>query len=104
MSVCSQVPITNFFKRSSNVIEKQNCSSEHKSCEASTVNTNPSFDNAEFPFPFTPYKIQVDFMKELYHTLQEGKIGIFESPTGTVSISQHYSLCIQIQVYYGQSP
>lgn len=38
----------------------------------------------EFPFPFTPYSIQLDFMKHLYRTLEEGKLGIFESPTGTV--------------------
>ncbi|XP_021933898.1 ATP-dependent DNA helicase DDX11 isoform X2 [Zootermopsis nevadensis] len=37
----------------------------------------------EFPFPFTPYSIQLDFMKHLYRTLEEGKLGIFESPTGT---------------------
>ncbi len=39
----------------------------------------------EFPFPFTPYDIQVGFMKDLYKALELGKIGIFESPTGTVS-------------------
>nr|CAD7392056.1 unnamed protein product [Timema cristinae] len=37
----------------------------------------------EFPFPFTPYSIQKDFMKSLYIALEEGKLGIFESPTGT---------------------
>ncbi|PNF28755.1 ATP-dependent DNA helicase DDX11 [Cryptotermes secundus] len=37
----------------------------------------------EFPFPFKPYSIQLDFMKHLYKTLEEGKLGIFESPTGT---------------------
>ncbi|XP_029810719.1 ATP-dependent DNA helicase DDX11 [Suricata suricatta] len=36
-----------------------------------------------FPFPFTPYSIQKDFMAELYRVLEAGKIGIFESPTGT---------------------
>ena len=39
----------------------------------------------EFPFPFQPYGIQKDFMKQLYLTLERGAIGIFESPTGTVS-------------------
>lgn len=38
-----------------------------------------------FGFPFEPYDIQKDFMQELYNTLEQGKIGIFESPTGTVS-------------------
>jgi hypothetical protein len=45
----------------------------------------------EFPFPFTPYSIQLDFMKHLYKTLEDGKLGIFESPTGTVEYSY---LCI----------
>ncbi|PVD35073.1 hypothetical protein C0Q70_06354 [Pomacea canaliculata] len=36
-----------------------------------------------FPFPFEPYQIQTDFMRQLYICLQEGKVGIFESPTGT---------------------
>lgn len=36
-----------------------------------------------FPFPFPPYPIQKDFMAELYKVLEAGKIGIFESPTGT---------------------
>ncbi|KAM6167608.1 ATP-dependent DNA helicase DDX11 [Erethizon dorsatum] len=37
----------------------------------------------DFPFPFPPYSIQKDFMAELYQLLEAGKIGIFESPTGT---------------------
>lgn len=38
-----------------------------------------------FQFPFTPYPIQNDFMKNLYSVIEDGKLGIFESPTGTVS-------------------
>lgn len=37
----------------------------------------------KFAFPFEPYGIQVDFMRCLYRALEGGKIGIFESPTGT---------------------
>ncbi|XP_039296292.1 ATP-dependent DNA helicase DDX11 [Nilaparvata lugens] len=37
----------------------------------------------EFPFPFEPYSIQKDFMKNLFLSLEHGKLGIFESPTGT---------------------
>ncbi|KAL0127028.1 hypothetical protein PUN28_005395 [Cardiocondyla obscurior] len=37
----------------------------------------------EFPFPFPPYEIQKRFMKELYACLEDGKLGLFESPTGT---------------------
>ncbi|XP_046569042.1 ATP-dependent DNA helicase DDX11-like [Haliotis rubra] len=36
-----------------------------------------------FPFPFEPYDIQKGFMQELYRCLELGKVGIFESPTGT---------------------
>ncbi|XP_060086136.1 ATP-dependent DNA helicase DDX11-like [Ylistrum balloti] len=36
-----------------------------------------------FPFPFEPYNIQQNFMNQLYQCLEQGKIGIFESPTGT---------------------
>ena len=38
---------------------------------------------ADFCHPFQPYDIQLQFMKDLYQTIDEGKIGIFESPTGT---------------------
>ncbi|KAK2177258.1 hypothetical protein NP493_610g02000 [Ridgeia piscesae] len=37
----------------------------------------------KFAFPFEPYDIQVAFMRRLYLALEGGKIGIFESPTGT---------------------
>ncbi|KAK9451561.1 helicase C-terminal domain-containing protein [Limtongia smithiae] len=37
----------------------------------------------DFHHPFQPYAIQVDFMNALYDTINDGKIGIFESPTGT---------------------
>lgn len=37
-----------------------------------------------FPFPFPPYDIQENFMKHVYKTIESGKVGIFESPTGTV--------------------
>lgn len=37
-----------------------------------------------FDFPFPPYDIQQQFMKNLYSCLETGKLGIFESPTGTV--------------------
>ncbi|XP_054717446.1 ATP-dependent DNA helicase DDX11-like, partial [Uloborus diversus] len=36
-----------------------------------------------FPFPFPPYDVQEDFMRNLYTVLDEQKVGIFESPTGT---------------------
>lgn len=38
---------------------------------------------ADFCHPFRPYDIQLQFMKDLYKVIDDGKVGIFESPTGT---------------------
>ncbi|OAL38669.1 hypothetical protein AYO20_01875 [Fonsecaea nubica] len=38
---------------------------------------------ANFSHPYQPYSIQLDFMRELYRCIEEKKVGIFESPTGT---------------------
>jgi chromosome transmission fidelity protein 1 len=37
----------------------------------------------DFCHPYQPYDIQTDFMTNLYHCIEHGKVGIFESPTGT---------------------
>jgi Rad3-related DNA helicase len=37
----------------------------------------------DFHHPYTPYDIQNDFMGVVYECLEDGKVGIFESPTGT---------------------
>ncbi|KAI9373236.1 helicase C-terminal domain-containing protein [Aspergillus egyptiacus] len=37
----------------------------------------------DFHHPYSPYEIQLQFMRSLYACLEEGKIAIFESPTGT---------------------
>jgi chromosome transmission fidelity protein 1 len=37
----------------------------------------------EFHHPYQPYDIQKDFMGAVYRCLEDGKVGIFESPTGT---------------------
>ncbi|XP_076364915.1 ATP-dependent DNA helicase DDX11 [Tachypleus tridentatus] len=50
--------------------------------EVEEVNTGIN-KTVTFPFPFEPYAVQKDFMSKLYETLEEAKIGIFESPTGT---------------------
>ncbi|KAG6788944.1 hypothetical protein POTOM_005022 [Populus tomentosa] len=34
-------------------------------------------------FPYKPYSIQIDFMKALYHSLNQGGVSMLESPTGT---------------------
>jgi len=39
----------------------------------------------DFYHPYTPYAIQETFMETVYQVLEEGKVGILESPTGTVS-------------------
>lgn len=41
----------------------------------------------EFEFPFTPYEIQKDFMKNLYQVIEDRKIGVFESPTGVIKMN-----------------
>ena len=43
-------------------------------------------ESFKFPYP-KPYDIQLQLMKALYKTLEMKKIGIFESPTGSVSYS-----------------
>ncbi|KAL6140902.1 hypothetical protein ACLB2K_059194 [Fragaria x ananassa] len=38
----------------------------------------------KFPaFPYKPYGIQMEFMKALYHSLNQGGLSMLESPTGT---------------------
>ncbi|KAF1835035.1 DNA repair helicase [Decorospora gaudefroyi] len=37
----------------------------------------------DFHHPYTPYDIQDEFMGAVYRCLEDGKVGIFESPTGT---------------------
>ena len=36
-----------------------------------------------YGFPFPPYALQEDFMRQLYSCLDDGCVGVFESPTGT---------------------
>ncbi|KAF2350337.1 DEAD2 [Trinorchestia longiramus] len=37
----------------------------------------------DFSFPFPPYDIQLELMKKVFMALEEEKLAIFESPTGT---------------------
>ncbi|PLB39372.1 DNA helicase [Aspergillus candidus] len=37
----------------------------------------------DFHHPYTPYDIQLEFMRSLYSCLEDDKVAIFESPTGT---------------------
>lgn len=62
---------------------------------------------SDFSFPFPPYDIQEEFMTKLYHVLENGQCGIFESPTGTVSYSDfllssflQYIILVEISYYF----
>ena len=52
----------------------------------------------EFHHPYQPYPIQVDFMNAVYDCIQNRQVGIFESPTGTVSLTPFAN------VHYGSFP
>lgn len=41
------------------------------------------YNERNFHHPYEPYDIQKDFMNAVYNCLENGKVGIFESPTGT---------------------
>ena len=58
----------------------------------SRVGKKPLF----FPFPFPPYDIQEDFMRTLFHVLDNGEVGIFESPTGTVGDNIKWQMFITL--------
>jgi hypothetical protein len=68
-----------------------------QSIPMTTTNNPNSKLPKEFPFPYKPYPIQNDFMRELYLTLESYKVGIFESPTGTVILFKTFfpSYCQQ---------
>lgn len=40
-------------------------------------------ERKDFHHPFEPYDIQRQFMEAVYNCIENGKVGIFESPTGT---------------------
>jgi chromosome transmission fidelity protein 1 len=52
-----------------------------------TAVTDADTQPLEFHHPFTPYDVQVEFMRAVYAVLERGngQVGILESPTGTVS-------------------
>ncbi|KAF5870722.1 putative atp-dependent rna helicase chl1 protein [Botrytis fragariae] len=55
------------------------------STTASEMDTEIEIHNRkrDFHHPYTPYPIQETFMQTVWDVLEEGKIGILESPTGT---------------------
>jgi hypothetical protein len=56
----------------------------HLNVEGSLEQAKEETPSREFPFPGTPYDIQVKFMNNLYDAIERGGFGVFESPTGTV--------------------
>lgn len=50
------------------------------------VSANGDNESVNFHHPYTPYDVQLQFMRAVYGVLQrgQGQIGILESPTGTV--------------------
>lgn len=64
-------------------------SGDTSSVSGSNVNAPPAI-----PFPFEPYEVQTQLMRKIYDTLENGRIGVFESPTGTVSWPDCLQLCV----------
>ncbi|KAL4805264.1 helicase C-terminal domain-containing protein [Aspergillus unguis] len=62
---------------------------------------------AKFHHPYSPYDIQLQFMQALYECLEDGKVGIFESPTGQISESDMWFPDVasrpQTQIFPGNS-
>ncbi|KAM7190814.1 ATP-dependent RNA helicase chl1 [Rhypophila sp. PSN 637] len=52
---------------------------------ASSTTATTKDEPINFHHPFTPYDVQLDFMRAVYDTLEKGngQVGILESPTGT---------------------
>ncbi|KAL4973236.1 helicase C-terminal domain-containing protein [Aspergillus desertorum] len=51
--------------------------------DKNTLSNMESSKPQRFNHPYSPYGIQIRFMQSLYECLEEGKVAIFESPTGT---------------------
>jgi chromosome transmission fidelity protein 1 len=41
----------------------------------------------DFHHPYTPYDIQKEFMAAVYDTIEDGCVGILESPTGAFGMA-----------------
>lgn len=49
---------------------------------AMAADTSSNVSKQDFHHPYQPYNIQTQFMTALYDCIEQGKVGIFESPTG----------------------
>jgi hypothetical protein len=65
------------------------------------VQTDLSLTRKDFHHPFTPYKIQEEFMETVYRVLEGGggRVGILESPTGTVCVLSTYWFLFSVLVF-----
>jgi chromosome transmission fidelity protein 1 len=61
-------------------VTSRKLATDHSS-RCTTVKMEPS--TQDFCHPYQPYDIQSSFMTNLYRCIEDGKVGIFESPTGT---------------------
>lgn len=54
--------------------------------EAQERDQSRASEAQHFHHPFTPYDIQLQFMRALYGCLEDGKVAVFESPTGNRAV------------------
>lgn len=54
-------------------------------------------------FPFFPYEIQLQLMRHLYEAIEDEKVTIVESPTGTVRLSL-WVFCISKRYWRRERP
>lgn len=55
------------------------------------LSANMNTVEKNFHHPFIPYDIQRQFMQALFDCIEGGKVGIFESPTGTLLYSYKWT-------------
>lgn len=64
--------------------------------ETNTDSKSARHEPIDFHHPYTPYDVQLQFMRAVYDVLEkgDGHVGILESPTGTVRLSPNHSLLL----------
>ena len=70
--------------RSETQLTKQVIPSEEKPLLSEACFSRPCAGESFPAFPFPPYDIQLQLMRAVYGALENGGVGIVESPTGTV--------------------